>query len=128
MAHARAESPAAPQLEMVVVDIVADAQRHQVVDLPLHLDHQHDVQPDAVRLRLVAHRNPPDDVVGVAPLGRGRSGRGLLLYAHEARKIQPVDQFAAVVQVPTNQRTNSSTMNGNENTSLKVGSCRMRPP
>ena len=114
---AGAEPPAPPLLHVEAVHVVADTQRHQVVDGGLELQHHHQVQPwpgsfdpggvaapgrsDGVRPRAWRERivraapaqmHPPHRVVAVAARRLGVVGDRLLVHAGQGGEVQRIDQ------------------------------------
>ena len=86
---------------MKVVHVVANAQRHQKVDLGLELKHKDQIQPRIVALvfRPTTKAYAPDHVIGVRARIFGISGNGLFLQSHHLPEVERVDEFAGTVEV-----------------------------
>ena len=80
---------------MEVVDVVANAQRHQKVDLGLELKHQDQIQPRIVTLlfRPTAKPHAPDHVISVPAWIFGSSGDGLFLQSQHLPEVKRVDEW-----------------------------------
>ena len=95
-----AEPLAPPALGVEAVDVAADAQRHQEVDLGLELQHHHQVQPRVgVVFVPVAKGHAPDHVVGTPALAPGVGGDRLLVHARELREVERIDERTGAVEV-----------------------------